>query len=213
MVQHRWNVDLIHNGAAQTGMDDEPWDRTPVSTFIGWERDRRAERMKPLSPSFYRNPYARDVWYHMIEIIFRCQRYRPGLIAAFKPGNTSDTEFKVAIACVTWQIYDTHPLPDDLIPTVTNYTRSILGGHSNTVIPPGDRRISAYILDTFFMLNAIWDLVDVNPTLEPAISSLLRLFSRLRIHAEEVVNSPSQQPSLITQGERGGEVYALLQYE
>lgn len=119
-----WGVNVTAGGPSLPGRTDY----SPISEFIGWDSDPHRKDFAPTSHRYYKNPYIRSVWRSLVEILVRCDRHRPGFIAIHHHAAPHVPDLRVAVACVAWQISDTHPLLHNVRSLIEDYTQEVIGG-------------------------------------------------------------------------------------
>lgn len=120
--ESRWDVDVATGGSSTPGHEGH----SPTFEFIGWDSDPEYEDFAPTSRRYYKNPYIRDVWRSLVEILVRCNRHHPDFIAQHHRDTPHAPDLRPIVACVAWQIYDTHPLSIATGPLVAAYTREVM---------------------------------------------------------------------------------------
>ncbi|THH29076.1 hypothetical protein EUX98_g5116 [Antrodiella citrinella] len=123
------------------------WNILPsIHTFIGWEKDFRDWKLSQevpvyYSPGLYMNSYVRDVWRCLVQILLRCELHNPGFINVSSPDTLSphpeqkpQLHLKLVFACAPWQICDSHPIPDSLIPAMMEFTQMTVRNQCEDIV-------------------------------------------------------------------------------
>ncbi|TCD71944.1 hypothetical protein EIP91_000076 [Steccherinum ochraceum] len=134
--EERWDVVVTPGDpSAILVYDPHNQDLAPLSRFIGWNHEpseshtgtRPPPRLTAAYGRLKSNPYVRDVWRRLVQIILLCEDGMPEFLTRFTPVHHANLLLlEVHVACVPWHILDTHPLPLDTLKLAASFTRKIL---------------------------------------------------------------------------------------
>lgn len=151
--ESRWDVDVTVGRPSTFGRQH----RSPsIAEFIGWDYEFQFWNFRPISHHL-RNPYIRAIWHSLVQIFVRCNKHRPDFIARHHREIPDAPDLRPIVACVAWQICDTHPIPDSVAPLMVDYTQEvILGLHRHVQIPDGTQERIHDALDVLHTLTRRW---------------------------------------------------------
>lgn len=110
--------------------------------FVGWDTDIRSWKPQDDLPGgYYRNTYIRDILYRIVQIVVRFERVRSVSFGEFPVPSVSSglhaasqARARLSVACAAWQIYDTHPLPDEFIPKMAKFSKDVVKSASHELL-------------------------------------------------------------------------------
>ncbi|TCD69785.1 hypothetical protein EIP91_006321 [Steccherinum ochraceum] len=127
-------IAFAHYLISEQGEDD--WetyrhDNMIRAAYTGWDTDIRVWKTQQIIPAGnYRNTYIRDVLLRVVQIALRCMRVPTVLSVREQQSHSLNDDSEAAaalnLACIPWQIYDTHPLPLDLLPQAIQFSRETI---------------------------------------------------------------------------------------